>query len=89
MCPVAVNRLGWLEFESDLSPAEWHIRWSLLAWALAKGYAAIPSSTKRENLASNLQAQHITLSDEQMAQIDQLEANSREVDPEGLAPIWD
>ena len=61
----------------------------ILAWALAKGYAVIPSSTKRENLASNLQAQHITLSDEQMAQIDQLEANSREVNPEGLAPIWD
>ena len=61
----------------------------ILAWALAKDYAVIPSSTKRENLASNLQAQNITLSDEQMAQIDQLEANSREVNPEGLAPIWD
>lgn len=61
----------------------------ILAWALAKGYAVIPSSTKRENLASNLAAQSITLSDEQLIKIDQLDSNSREVNPEGLAPIWD
>lgn len=61
----------------------------ILAWALAKGYAVIPSSTKRENLASNLAAQGITLSDEQLMKIDQLDTSSREVNPEGLAPIWD
>lgn len=56
----------------------------ILAWALAKGYAVIPSSTKRENLASNLAAQGITLSDEQLMKIDQLDTNSREVNPE----VW-
>ncbi|PSD27138.1 2,5-didehydrogluconate reductase DkgB, partial [Stenotrophomonas maltophilia] len=32
-----------------------------LAWALQRGYAVIPSSTKRENLASNLLAQDLRL----------------------------
>lgn len=60
-----------------------------LAWALQLGYSVIPSSTKRENLASNLLAQQLQLSSEDMAQIATLERNSREVDPEGLAPSWD
>ncbi|CAE6904758.1 2,5-diketo-D-gluconic acid reductase B [Vibrio sp. B1ASS3] len=60
-----------------------------LAWAMQKGIAVIPSSTKRENLASNLKALELTLTDEEMARIDALECNGREVDPEGLAPKWD
>ncbi|ULX54176.1 2,5-didehydrogluconate reductase B [Cupriavidus taiwanensis] len=61
----------------------------VLAWALQLGYSVIPSSTKRENLASNLLAQTLRLSDEDMAQIAALERNGREVSPEGLAPQWD
>ena len=60
-----------------------------LAWALQLGYAVIPSSTKRENLASNLKAQALKLDADDMARIAQLERNGREVNPEGLAPIWD
>ncbi|WP_224045458.1 2,5-didehydrogluconate reductase DkgB, partial [Paraburkholderia unamae] len=60
-----------------------------LAWALRLGYSVIPSSTKRENLASNLLAQTLELSDEDMAQIAALERNGREVSPEGLAAQWD
>lgn len=60
-----------------------------LAWALQLGYAVIPSSTKRENLASNLLARDLKLDAQDMAQIAALERNSREVDPEGLAPAWD
>ncbi|WP_431822366.1 2,5-didehydrogluconate reductase DkgB [Burkholderia sp. F1] len=60
-----------------------------LAWALQLGYSVIPSSTKRENLASNLLAQTLRLTDEDMAQIAALERNGREVDPAGLAPKWD
>ncbi len=60
-----------------------------LAWALKLGYSVIPSSTKRENLASNLLAQTLRLTDEDMAQIAALERNGREVDPAGLAPKWD
>ena len=60
-----------------------------LAWALRLGYAVIPSSTKRENLASNLLAQKLKLDADDMARITQLERNGREVNPEGLAPVWD
>ncbi|MNR68389.1 2,5-diketo-D-gluconic acid reductase B [compost metagenome] len=49
----------------------------------------IPSSTKRDNLASNLLALHLRLSDEDMAQIAALERNGREVSPDGLAAKWD
>ena len=60
-----------------------------LAWALQLGYAVIPSSTKRENLASNLLARDLKLDAEDMALIATLERNGREVNPEGLAPVWD
>lgn len=60
-----------------------------LAWALQKGFAVIPSSTKREHLLANLAAQEIQLTQEEMALISTLERNGREVDPEQLAPLWD
>ncbi|MFY9476808.1 MAG: 2,5-didehydrogluconate reductase DkgB [Aquabacterium sp.] len=60
-----------------------------LAWAMQLGYAVIPSSTKRANLESNLKAQQLTLSDDDMARIAVLERNGRLVNPEGLAPQWD
>lgn len=60
-----------------------------LAWALRLGYAVIPSSTKRENLASNLLARDLHLDDDDMARIARLERNGREVSPAGLAPVWD
>lgn len=61
----------------------------VLAWALQLGYSVIPSSTKRENLASNLRAQSLRLTAEDMAQIAALDRNGREVSPDGLAPQWD
>lgn len=60
-----------------------------LAWALQRGYSVIPSSTKRENLASNLLAQDLRLDADDMAAIAALDRNGREVDPLGLAPAWD
>ncbi|MGE8262511.1 MAG: 2,5-didehydrogluconate reductase DkgB [Stenotrophomonas sp.] len=60
-----------------------------LAWAVQLGYAVIPSSTRRENLASNLLARDLELDAEDMARIAALERNGREVNPEGLAPAWD
>lgn len=61
----------------------------VLAWALQLGYAVIPSSTKRENLASNLLAQQLKLTANDMADIAALERNGRLVSPESLAPEWD
>jgi 2,5-diketo-D-gluconate reductase B len=60
-----------------------------LAWALQLGYAVIPSSTKRDNLASNLLARDLALDADDMARIATLERGGREVDPAGLAPAWD
>ncbi|HWP18054.1 MAG TPA: 2,5-didehydrogluconate reductase DkgB [Burkholderiaceae bacterium] len=60
-----------------------------LAWALHLGYAVIPSSTKREHLASNLLARDLKLDPDDLARIATLDRNGREVDPEGLAPEWD
>ncbi|CAN5711187.1 2,5-didehydrogluconate reductase DkgB [soil metagenome] len=61
----------------------------VLAWALQLGYAVIPSSTKRVNLAGNLKAQQLVLNAGEMAQIAALERNERLVSPEGLTPAWD
>ncbi len=60
-----------------------------LVWALQKGYAVIPSSTKRENLISNLKAQELKLSEQEMQLIAELDRNGREIDPAELAPVWD
>ncbi|TDJ77376.1 2,5-didehydrogluconate reductase DkgB [Pseudomonas putida] len=60
-----------------------------LAWAMQLGYAVIPSSTKRENLASNLLARDLHLDADDMARIATLERNGREVSPDNLAPQWD
>ncbi|GAA0834299.1 2,5-didehydrogluconate reductase DkgB [Marinomonas arenicola] len=75
--------IGEIAEEVSATPAQ-----VVLAWALSKGYAVIPSSTKRHNLASNLEALKIKLSDEAISKIDSLERNGREVNPEGLAPVW-
>jgi 2,5-diketo-D-gluconate reductase B len=70
--------------ELDASPAQ-----VALAWAMQLGYAVIPSSTKRENLQSNLLATKLRLSDDQMARMAALDQGKRLVNPEGLAPVWD
>ncbi|MGF6179932.1 2,5-diketo-D-gluconate reductase B [Massilia sp. UYP32] len=59
-----------------------------LAWLLAKGYAVIPSSTKRENLAGNLRATELVLGREDSAAIDALDDGARLVSPD-FAPAWD
>jgi 2,5-diketo-D-gluconate reductase B len=60
-----------------------------LAWAMQRGFAVIPSSTKRANLQGNLLAPTLRLSEEEMARIAALDRGERLVNPEGLAPAWD
>lgn len=59
-----------------------------LAWLLAKGYAVIPSSTRRDNLASNLAARELVLDAADSAAIDALDHGGRLVSPD-FAPAWD
>ena len=61
----------------------------VLAWAMQLGYAVIPSSTKRENLASNMKACDLRLSNDDMARIATLDRNERQANPASLAPAWD
>jgi len=59
-----------------------------LAWSLQQGFAVIPSSTKRENLQSNLLAAKITLTNEEMKAIAGLDKGERIANP-SFAPKWD
>ncbi|RJG07377.1 2,5-didehydrogluconate reductase DkgB [Noviherbaspirillum cavernae] len=59
-----------------------------LAWLLQQGFAVIPSSTQRANLASNLAAQNIHLPETDMAAIHSLDRNERIASPD-FAPVWD
>lgn len=59
-----------------------------LAWLLQQGYAVIPSSTKRANLESNLAAQRLHLSAEEMSEIAALDRGERLANPD-FAPQWD
>ncbi|GHV06112.1 2,5-diketo-D-gluconate reductase B [Campylobacterota bacterium] len=61
----------------------------VLAWAMQMGYSVIPSSTKREHLARNMESQHLKLSPQELEQIAALDRAARLNDPEGLAPKWD
>ena len=61
----------------------------ILAWAMQLGYAVIPSSTKRENLQSNLLAQALKLDEQDMEAIAALDCHDRLVSPDGLAPQWE
>ncbi|CNI19393.1 2%2C5-diketo-D-gluconate reductase B [Yersinia massiliensis] len=70
--------------QHDATPAQ-----VILSWAMQLGYSVIPSSTKVNNLASNLLAQTLHLSAEDMALIATLDRGERLVSPEGLAPQWD
>ncbi|MCE4370450.1 2,5-didehydrogluconate reductase DkgB [Xanthomonas hortorum] len=68
----------------DATPAQ-----VALAWALQQGYSVIPSSTKRENLASNLKAQSLQLSEQDMREIAALDRGQRLANPKAIAPDWD
>jgi 2,5-diketo-D-gluconate reductase B len=59
-----------------------------LAWSLQQGFAVIPSSTKRDNLAANLEAMKIKLSDAEMQAISKLDRGERLANPD-FAPTWD
>ncbi|MBS0879598.1 2,5-didehydrogluconate reductase DkgB [Pantoea sp. JGM49] len=61
----------------------------VLAWAMQSGFSVIPSSTKRDNLASNMDAANLMLDAEDMKSISSLDRQQRLVSPEGLAPDWD
>lgn len=60
-----------------------------LAWAMHQGHAVIPSSTRRENLESNLRSIDLQLTEEDMARIAALDRGERLTSPASIAPDWD
>ncbi|MBS1180811.1 MAG: aldo/keto reductase [Proteobacteria bacterium] len=59
-----------------------------LAWELAKGYAAIPTSSRPERIASNFAAIRLALTAADIAAIDALTDGPRAIDPD-WGPDWD
>ncbi|WP_445428389.1 aldo/keto reductase [Alishewanella sp. HL-SH05] len=59
-----------------------------IAWQIQQGIATIPSSTKKVNLDTNLKAVQLTLTDDDMYQIQTLDRNDRIANPE-FSPKWD
>ena len=80
---IADPVIGAIAARLDATPAQ-----VTLAWLMAKGYAVIPSSTRRANLASNLAAGALVLTPRDSAAIDALDRGERLVDPD-FAPRWD
>ena len=75
--------IGAIAARLDATPAQ-----VTLAWLLAQGHTVIPSSTRRENLASNLAAPALVLGVDDLAAIDALERGERLVSPD-FGPQWD
>ena len=60
----------------------------VLAWMEVKGIHAIPSSTNKDHLLANFDYTAVTLSEDDVARIDELDNGERIVDPD-FAPQWD
>lgn len=59
-----------------------------LAFEFAKGYIAIPTSSKPERIRSNFQATKLTLTDEDIGAIEAVDRGQRVIDPP-WGPVWD
>jgi 2,5-diketo-D-gluconate reductase B len=59
-----------------------------IAFALARGIAAIPASSKVERMASNFAAREVVLTPDDMAVIASVDRGTRRIDP-ASAPAWD
>ena len=60
-----------------------------LAFLLAEGYLVIPSSSKRERIQSNWDAQKLKLTSEDVAALRKMDEGRRLVAGGGWAPVWD
>ncbi len=59
-----------------------------LAFELAKGYAAIPTSGKADRIRANLRGLELRLSDDDLTRIEALDRNERSIAPD-WGPAWD
>ena len=59
-----------------------------LAWEWAKGYAAIPTSSRPDRIVAGFSAQHLRLDAKEIAEIDAIPDEPRVIAP-GWGPAWD
>ncbi|MCR9239475.1 MAG: aldo/keto reductase [Alphaproteobacteria bacterium] len=59
-----------------------------LAWELAKGYSAIPTSSKKDRIQSNFDALALQLTDSEMETIGAIQQEPRSIAPD-WGPAWD
>jgi 2,5-diketo-D-gluconate reductase B len=59
-----------------------------LAWEMAKGYCAIPTSGRAERIRGNFEATRLSLSADEIAAVDALDRGRRAIDP-AWGPDWD
>jgi 2,5-diketo-D-gluconate reductase B len=59
-----------------------------LAFEFAKGYSAIPTSSKADRIRSNFLATRLTLSDTEISAIEMVDRGQRVIDPD-WGPDWD
>lgn len=87
--PIAQGRLGSntvmqnIAAKHDATPSQ-----VALAWELAKGYLAIPTSSKNARILSNFNASTLQLTDPEMEAIGTLDQAPRSIDPD-WGPAWD
>jgi diketogulonate reductase-like aldo/keto reductase len=60
----------------------------VIAWLKQRNLAAIPSSTKKKNMLSNMKGLQISLDQEDMNELTSLDCNDRQASP-NFSPIWD
>jgi 2,5-diketo-D-gluconate reductase B len=87
--PIAKGRLGEDAVLVDMAGRHGaSVEQLALAFELAKGYAAIPTSGRPERIRANFAATELTLPPEDIALIETRDRNLRAIDPE-WGPDWD
>ena len=87
--PIAKNRLNADPVIAEIAAAHGASAAQVaLAFELAKGYIAIPASSRRAHLELNFAAQDLTLSADDIARIETLDQGMRFIDPD-WGPDWD
>lgn len=87
--PIAHGRLGSDPVLSEIAARHGaSVEQVAIAFELAMGYAAIPTSGKPERIRANFAARDLRLDAEDIARIQTLDRNQRSVDPD-WGPDWD
>jgi 2,5-diketo-D-gluconate reductase B len=87
--PVAQGRIGTSPIAAAIAARhDVTVEQVALAWELAKGYAAIPTSSRTDRINSNFAALKLKLSEADIADIETLPQAARSIDP-GWGPAWD